>query len=376
VPWIRSEADLGEHPKLANLARSLDISEEQAIGHLHRLWWWVSRYAQDGTLYRYNIQDLSHAARWDKDASGFVEALVNCGGKVPGFLDQDVEGYRIHDWEKYQSQTAKSRDRQSRYRVKKKQEDPSSDVTVTSLSEQEDPSSDVTVTSLSEQKARDVTVTSHDTTRHDHDDDDRSLVIDLVSSSLLSLRKANVTHTSRKLEDDEVELAVDLANMGFTDSEEVVGKYGYERVATVLDWYDTLDVKIESPGALVRKAIQSGRTPKLPTKRNDVTLRQTLAIVTPKPLNEDSEEGQQAKALWSKACEVMQPKLNRLTFNFYFQPLRIVEMSDGGVTLGASNKDMWTGAKEHTGYIAEVLSEILGQTVSVQCILIQGDGND
>ncbi len=52
--------------------------------------------------------------------------------------------------------------------------------------------------------------------------------------------------------------------MGFTDSEEVVAKYGYDKVATVLDWYASLEGPVEKPGALVRQAIKSEKLPKIP----------------------------------------------------------------------------------------------------------------
>jgi hypothetical protein len=51
--WIESHQDLEGHPKLLDLCNKTGWSIDEAIGKLHRLWWWTLRYAEDGNLSRY-----------------------------------------------------------------------------------------------------------------------------------------------------------------------------------------------------------------------------------------------------------------------------------------------------------------------------------
>lgn len=96
MAWIESHQTLKDHPKTRRLARYLKISVPAAIGHLHCLWWWALDYAQDGDLSKYEPADIADAAMWEGDAEEFVAALVKAG-----FLDQDNEDLRIHDWDEY-----------------------------------------------------------------------------------------------------------------------------------------------------------------------------------------------------------------------------------------------------------------------------------
>ncbi len=66
------------------------------VGHLQFLWWWALDYAHDGSLAGYDDADVADAALWEGDASLFVAGLV-----AAGFVDEDGQGRRIHDWEEY-----------------------------------------------------------------------------------------------------------------------------------------------------------------------------------------------------------------------------------------------------------------------------------
>lgn len=123
MAWIESHQTLKDHPKTRRLARYLKISVPAAIGHLHCLWWWALDYAQDGDLSRYEPEDIADAAMWEGDAAEFVTALVKAG-----FLDQDGECLRIHDWDDYtgrlitEIETKRERKREwmRRYRAEKR----------------------------------------------------------------------------------------------------------------------------------------------------------------------------------------------------------------------------------------------------------------
>jgi hypothetical protein len=103
VAWIESHQELLEHPKTKKLIRMLGISEVEAIGHLHCLWWWAMDYAQDGDLSCYDVADIADAAHWKSDPQQFVDVLCNCGpGGKPGFIERtDDWTLAIHDWHKY-----------------------------------------------------------------------------------------------------------------------------------------------------------------------------------------------------------------------------------------------------------------------------------
>lgn len=96
MAWIESHDTLKDHPKTRRLRRLLGINLAQAIGHLHLLWWWAATYAQDGDLSHYDAIDIAEAADWDGDPEQFLSALIEAG-----FVDQDDDGTRLHDWYDY-----------------------------------------------------------------------------------------------------------------------------------------------------------------------------------------------------------------------------------------------------------------------------------
>lgn len=101
--WIESHTTLRGHPKLEALADLLGISEPQAVGHLHYLWWWCLDYADDGDLTRKSARTIARGAQWTGDPQAFIEALLNCGDECEaGFLERTEDGrILVHDWEDY-----------------------------------------------------------------------------------------------------------------------------------------------------------------------------------------------------------------------------------------------------------------------------------
>lgn len=97
MAWIKSNEELGHHPKMKKLARLLSISWPEAIGYLHYLWWWALNYAQDGDLTKYEPGDIADAVFWTKEPKELVDALIESG-----FLDLAEDGeLSIHDWFDY-----------------------------------------------------------------------------------------------------------------------------------------------------------------------------------------------------------------------------------------------------------------------------------
>lgn len=137
MAWIKSEQALGSHPKLRLLAKELDISIPETIGHLHLLWWWAVDYAEDGDVTRYK-DFIPFAAQFEGDADKFVKALIDFG-----WLDEVDNKLIIHDWLEYTGalieirQKDAERKRQSRQRSNSKTNENRSNGTVNTTREWE-----------------------------------------------------------------------------------------------------------------------------------------------------------------------------------------------------------------------------------------------
>jgi hypothetical protein len=126
VTWIRVDTTLIRHPKIARFAKSLGTSRHEAVGILIDLWTWVVDYAEGGDLSRISGDDLMTALGVSQGDAliqvDLIDALVTCG-----LVDRDGESLVLHDWDMHQGQLLAQRDahreRQRRYRQKKKEED-------------------------------------------------------------------------------------------------------------------------------------------------------------------------------------------------------------------------------------------------------------
>lgn len=97
MAWIESHDTLAEHPKTLRFARLIKTELPAVIGHLHLLWWWCLKYADDGNLSEYEPAEIAAAAKWTGDADLFVSSLVRVG-----FIEQPGEGeLYVHDWYEY-----------------------------------------------------------------------------------------------------------------------------------------------------------------------------------------------------------------------------------------------------------------------------------
>lgn len=93
MAWIKSHQNLERNPKLHDLMSLMGWDVNQTIGTLHRLWWWVVDYAEDGDLRRFNPRQISRACGVQEDMSDrFMSSLIECR-----FIDTDPY-LRIHDW--------------------------------------------------------------------------------------------------------------------------------------------------------------------------------------------------------------------------------------------------------------------------------------
>lgn len=116
MAWIESHQELRDHPKVARLARLLEVDRATAIGMLHLLWWWALDHAESGDLGEYDAVDIADACLWEGPAETLVKALLDCGpGTREGFIEE-VEGrWVLHNWWQYAGKLV-ARRRQDRER--------------------------------------------------------------------------------------------------------------------------------------------------------------------------------------------------------------------------------------------------------------------
>ncbi len=131
MAWIEAHQELADHPKIYKLAKLLRINDENApIGILLRLWWWAMDYAPDGSLGRYDADDLARATHWKGDAEDLLEALIGAG-----WIDKGPEGLQIHDWYQYAGRLMEQREikreqgraRQQRFKERHQKPEPEPD---------------------------------------------------------------------------------------------------------------------------------------------------------------------------------------------------------------------------------------------------------
>lgn len=96
MAWIESHQAIERHPKTLHLAAGMGWDLDTTIGKLHRFWWWVMEYAEDGNLSKFDDSVLAGAAGViGEDDSTFVDCMVQAG-----FLDIGAH-LRVHDWWQY-----------------------------------------------------------------------------------------------------------------------------------------------------------------------------------------------------------------------------------------------------------------------------------
>lgn len=95
--WIKSYAALADHPKVRQL-RGLyqrNLSQDEAIGLLHRFWWAVAKYCPSGIFTGWTKERIGLLVKRDRiSATVFCDRLIECG-----LLDS--EPLRVHDWLDY-----------------------------------------------------------------------------------------------------------------------------------------------------------------------------------------------------------------------------------------------------------------------------------
>ena len=90
MAWIKSYQALEKHPKLLKFMKTLNVNQNEAIGIIHKFWWWCLDYAETGNLLDVDPEILGNTL----GVPNLLEAL-----KTSGFVD--IKPLRVHDWFDY-----------------------------------------------------------------------------------------------------------------------------------------------------------------------------------------------------------------------------------------------------------------------------------
>jgi hypothetical protein len=93
MKFIKVAETIFNHPKTIRLAEAMGWEIDETVGKLYRFWLWVTNYAEDGNLSKYEPVQLGYAVGL-KSAEGkkFVETLI-----AVRLLDTSPY-LRVHDW--------------------------------------------------------------------------------------------------------------------------------------------------------------------------------------------------------------------------------------------------------------------------------------
>jgi len=104
MAWIESHQKLKDHPKVLKLMTLMGWDLDQAIGKLHRFWWWCVDYAEDGDLRKHDSISLAYAISMPSiNADKFLHAMIESK-----WIDNDPY-LRVHDWWDYAGRFLQSR---------------------------------------------------------------------------------------------------------------------------------------------------------------------------------------------------------------------------------------------------------------------------
>lgn len=121
MAWI-SVHKSADGPKLRDLRKKLKASKFESIGILVYLWWWgLDNAEKDGHILHADKEDIEECLAGAGvgckiPASTIVEALIETG-----WIDDTEKGYYIHDWEVWQEQWYKAKERRE-HDAKRKRE--------------------------------------------------------------------------------------------------------------------------------------------------------------------------------------------------------------------------------------------------------------
>lgn len=104
MAWIELHQSLPGHKKTRQAARALGISRSEFIGHIVQFWLWALDNAPSGVLDGIDAETIADVSDFHGDSQVYLIALI-----AAGFIDDDDETMRIHDWHDYAGKLVESR---------------------------------------------------------------------------------------------------------------------------------------------------------------------------------------------------------------------------------------------------------------------------
>lgn len=102
MPSLNLDPGYFDHPKTVRL---LMIAGRGSAEFPIRLWAYCARYhRKDGVLTGYAPDFIEATLGWRGRPGLLVQAMLDCGRHIgkAGFLEQTLDGYKVHDWEEHQ----------------------------------------------------------------------------------------------------------------------------------------------------------------------------------------------------------------------------------------------------------------------------------
>lgn len=98
--WIKMRVDLGDDPAVVRIASGLDMSEDEVVGKLHRLWSWADRHTTDGTAPAITPKWVDRYV----GCAGFAEAMVKSS-----WISFSEDGVLFPHFDRHNGDSAKRR---------------------------------------------------------------------------------------------------------------------------------------------------------------------------------------------------------------------------------------------------------------------------
>ena len=117
--FAQVHVNLIDHTKTRRMCKSLDLNPREVIGLLTCLWIYTLKESPDGILTDRTDDDVAMALFWDGDPEELVCSLIKSG-----FVERENGSLIIRDWFEHTGSAmtlrARNRERQKRYRDKRK----------------------------------------------------------------------------------------------------------------------------------------------------------------------------------------------------------------------------------------------------------------
>lgn len=124
--WIKMRVDLFDDPAVVSIAAACDLSEDEVVGKLLRVWSWANRHTEDGHAKNVTLSWIDRYV----SVTGFATAM-----QAAGWLAEEADGVTIPNFDRHNGKSAKKRaedsERQRKKRLSSREERDKCHATVT-----------------------------------------------------------------------------------------------------------------------------------------------------------------------------------------------------------------------------------------------------